>query len=171
MINQPLHLLSKDNQAKVAQAQERRQDAMDELALTGWVSLLKLAYILGISYPTICRYRDRGLVRCTRMGGTFRVMEDEVDRLLRYGTHASERAPSRAADAAVEAVDEAHLTKTHKGPKRQASLPAQDTKPTQAQAPIVLEPVPMEDITELDTPGLDENQDFHAIVPKLPGGR
>ncbi len=55
------------------------------LATRGWVSLRQFANIAGVSYPTVCRMRDRGNIQTTQVGGIFRVNADEVKRFLRDG--------------------------------------------------------------------------------------
>ncbi len=55
------------------------------LATRGWVSLNKFAVLIGVSYPTVLKMRDRGDVRCIKVGGIYRVYQAEVERYLREG--------------------------------------------------------------------------------------
>ncbi|KKL66143.1 hypothetical protein LCGC14_2147920 [marine sediment metagenome] len=55
------------------------------LATRGWVSLNKFAVLIGVSYPTVLKMRDRGDVRCVKVGGINRVYQAEVQRYLKEG--------------------------------------------------------------------------------------
>lgn len=64
-----------------------RVRAIASLANRKWVSLKQLARIIGVSYPTALRMRDRGDVRAIKVGGHFRVYEDELVRFLVHGNY------------------------------------------------------------------------------------
>lgn len=57
------------------------------LASRGWMSLSQLTTILGVSYPTILKMRDRNEILAIKVGGVYRVYMDEVQRLLEKGNH------------------------------------------------------------------------------------
>ncbi len=61
--------------------------ALTHLRNKGWVSLRQFGYIVGISYPTVLKYREQGKFAYVWIGHTCRVMGDEVNRFLSEGTH------------------------------------------------------------------------------------
>jgi len=55
------------------------------LSRRGWVSLRQFATLIGVSYPTACRMRDRQEVNAVKVGGIYRVYSDEVQRFMSHG--------------------------------------------------------------------------------------
>ena len=56
----------------------------------GWVSLPQLAKMIGVTYPTVIQMRRRGQVKCIKVGGMWRIYEDELVRFLIEGNHVNE---------------------------------------------------------------------------------
>jgi excisionase family DNA binding protein len=52
-----------------------------------WVGLRKLALIIGRSYPTTLTMVKKGYIDAVRVGGQWRVPEQEVWRFLKHGNH------------------------------------------------------------------------------------
>ena len=69
-----------------------QKDSQDIAALLsrGYMSLNQFAKIIEVSYPTICRMRDRGEVKVIKVGGINRVYTDEVKRFLNEGNATDE---------------------------------------------------------------------------------
>lgn len=45
-----------------------------------------------ISFPTVQRYIHKGIFRCTKVGGQYRIERPEIDWFVKYGTDGIERA-------------------------------------------------------------------------------
>ncbi len=60
------------------------------LASRGWVSLNECAKIIDVSYPTMLSMKNRGEVRAIKVGGIFRVYQEEMIRLLTRGNYVPE---------------------------------------------------------------------------------
>lgn len=60
--------------------------ALHHLRAKGWVSLRQFGYIVGISYPTVLKYKEQGKFWYVQVGHTGRVPGDEVVRFLTHGT-------------------------------------------------------------------------------------
>ncbi len=60
------------------------------LAARGYVSLNQFARLVGVSYPTALKMRDRGDVKTVPVGGVFRVYNDEIQRFLEKGNNSGE---------------------------------------------------------------------------------
>ncbi len=69
----------------------------DLLVLTqrGWVSLPQVARIAGVSYQTILAIKDRGEIHPIKVGGIYRVYEDELTRFLVHGNYVNEETAER----------------------------------------------------------------------------
>ncbi len=63
--------------------------ALATLATRGWVSLRQFATLIGVSYPTVLRLKDRGAVKTVLVGSIYRVYNDEATRFLAEGNHPS----------------------------------------------------------------------------------
>lgn len=59
--------------------------ALKHLRKKGWVSLRQFSNILGVSYPTILKYRNKKMFRYSWVGHTCRIYGDEVRRILSDG--------------------------------------------------------------------------------------
>lgn len=68
----------------------------DIKALTGknWLSLKKMANLIGLSYPTVVKMAqsDPPKIIAIKVGGQWRVYETEVKRFLREGNNTKTRA-------------------------------------------------------------------------------
>lgn len=53
----------------------------------GWISLHQFSIVIGVSYPTACRMRDRGEVAVTKVGGIFRITTVELKRFMQEGNN------------------------------------------------------------------------------------
>lgn len=69
---------------------------LSSLSKRGWVSVNQFAVLIGVSYPTILRMRDRGDFKSIQIGGVYRVYQDEVSRFLEKGSRKveGEQSPS-----------------------------------------------------------------------------
>ncbi len=75
-------------------------------ASRGWVSLRQFANIIGVSYPTACRMRDRGEVSVVKCGGIYRIYTSELRRFMSEGnlstgfpeTSEGEKSPSTSSE-------------------------------------------------------------------------
>ncbi len=63
----------------------RQEASLAQAISRGWTSLRKFAWIIDVSYPTVCKMRDRGDFRIIKVGGIYRVSFDEIKRFLREG--------------------------------------------------------------------------------------
>lgn len=66
-------------------SQDKQQEAIALLKEKGFVSLVKFADIIRVSYMTALKMRDRGDVITTHIGGVYRVYAHEVYRFLEQG--------------------------------------------------------------------------------------
>ena len=57
------------------------------LSSKGWVSLRQMARLAGLHYLTILDARRMGRLRAIKVGGRFRVYEDEIIRFLTEGNY------------------------------------------------------------------------------------
>lgn len=53
----------------------------------GWVTLKKMAILIEKDYRTTRKLVVEGKIRAIRVGGTFRIYEEEVRRFLQQGNH------------------------------------------------------------------------------------
>lgn len=60
---------------------------LNELTGRNWISLKRFAVLAEKSYPVCLKLVRAGKVRAIRVGGTYRIYEDEVRRFLREGNH------------------------------------------------------------------------------------
>ena len=67
--------------------------ALAKLTNRGWVSLQQTARIAGVSYQTILNIRKRGEIKPVKVGGMYRVYEDELIRFLVAGNYVNENTP------------------------------------------------------------------------------
>lgn len=58
-----------------------------QLEERGWITLRKMSVLIAKSYQTTLKLASRGAIRAVRIGGTYRIYEDEVRRFLREGNH------------------------------------------------------------------------------------
>lgn len=58
-----------------------------EIIGRNWVSLRQFAVVAEKSYPVCLKLVKAGQVRAIKVGGTYRIYEDEVRRFLREGNH------------------------------------------------------------------------------------
>lgn len=65
----------------------------EELDRKGYLTLNGLAIYLrechphrSVSYLTLQRYKDRGYIRTTQIGGQYRVSKEEIEHYLEHGT-------------------------------------------------------------------------------------
>lgn len=76
------------------------KNGIASLTARGWVSLRQFAIIIGVSYPTAMRMRDKGAVHVVRVGGVNRVYQNELKRFLKEGnaaeTSEGEESPSHS---------------------------------------------------------------------------
>jgi excisionase family DNA binding protein len=169
---------------RARQLADLRAEALEELEIVGYISLLKLSHALLVSYPTVNRMRKKQQINGVQVGGVYRIPKDEVERLLRYGTHSPGRSVTRVADAAMEAADDAHLTRAvhaeeaatphtggrgggGSGSRHEGSGAETDPEPDpDSDKPVVLDPIPLED------PEPEQSLEFarmlRTAVPKLP---
>lgn len=64
--------------------------ALQHLRRKGWVSLRQFGYHVGISYPTVLKYKEQGKFVYIQVGHTGRVNGDEVVKFLTNGTQVPE---------------------------------------------------------------------------------
>ena len=75
------------------------------LASRGWVSLNECAGIIDVSYPTMLAMRNRGDVQTIKVGGIYRVYQDELVRLLTKGNYVPDNAANILAQLSGESSD------------------------------------------------------------------
>lgn len=66
--------------------------ALAALMSRQWVSLAQLADIIDVSYHTILRMKRKGEIRAIKVGGMYRVYEDELERFLIQGNYITKEA-------------------------------------------------------------------------------
>lgn len=52
----------------------------------GWVSIQQLAILMERDYRTVRKWVEEGRVRAIRVGGRYRIFEEEIHYILKYGT-------------------------------------------------------------------------------------
>ncbi len=67
--------------------------ALAKLTNRGWVSLQQAGRIAGVSYQTMLNIRKRGEIKPVKVGGMYRVYEDELIRFLIQGNYVDENTP------------------------------------------------------------------------------
>jgi len=57
----------------------------------GWVSIKQVATLLQRDYRTVRKWVDEGRIQSIKVGGQYRIMEEEIRHILEHGT----REPTR----------------------------------------------------------------------------
>jgi len=66
--------------------QQGREQSLPTPYDRGWVSIEQLATLMGRDYRTIRKWVAEQRVRSIKVGGQYRIMEEEVRHILEHGT-------------------------------------------------------------------------------------